>query len=87
MIIEVHVITNARKRELKAESSFLKVKLTSVPREGKANEELVEFLAQSFGVRKADIAIIKGLKEKKKLISVPLSPEEVMAALGSDRRP
>jgi len=76
MIIEVHVITNAKKREIKFEDHCLKVKLTALPKEGKANAELIAFLAHFFGVRKSQVKIAKGEKEKRKLISLPINDEE-----------
>jgi hypothetical protein len=82
MIIEVHVITNAKKRELKLEGAHIKAKITTVPQEGKANKELIEFLADFFGVRKSEIKITKGEREKRKLISLPLDEVEFKRAIG-----
>ncbi len=82
MIIEVHVITNAKKRELKFEGHYLKVKLTALPKEGKANAELIEFFAHFFGVRKSEVKIAKGEKEKRKLISLPINDEEFRHIVG-----
>ncbi len=48
----------------------LKVKLTSPPVEGKANEELIEFLADLLGVRKSDIKILRGGSSKQKTVEV-----------------
>jgi uncharacterized protein len=81
MIIEVHVITNAKKRELRLEGPHLKVKITSVPHEGKANAELIGFLADFFDVRRSKIKIAKGEKERKKLVSIPLDEEEFRRAI------
>jgi hypothetical protein len=81
MIIEVHVITNAKKRELRIEGQHLKAKITSVPREGKANSELIEFLADFFGVRKSEIKIANGERKKRKLISLPLEEGEFRQAI------
>jgi uncharacterized protein (TIGR00251 family) len=81
MIIEVHVITNAKKRELKLEGPHLKIKITSVPHEGKANAELISFLADFFDVRRSEIKIAKGEKERKKLVSIPLDEEEFRRAI------
>jgi len=82
MIVEVHVITNAKKKELKLEGHYLKIKITAMPKEGKANAELIEFLADFFGVRKSEIRIAKGEKEKWKLISLPIDEEEFRRAVG-----
>jgi uncharacterized protein (TIGR00251 family) len=82
MIIEVHVITKAKKRELRLEGTHLKVKITSVPQDGKANAELIEFLADFFGAKKSEIKIVKGEREKRKLISLPLDEGEFRRAVG-----
>ncbi|MCX5808175.1 MAG: DUF167 domain-containing protein [Proteobacteria bacterium] len=66
------VIPNARKREIIREGSGLKVKLTSVPRDGKANEELVEYLSEIFKVKKSEIKILRGEKDRRKVISIPI---------------
>ena len=72
MNIEIKVIPNAKKREIIREGSGLKVKLTSVPRDGKANEELVEYLSKIFKVKKSEIKILRGEKDRRKVISVPV---------------
>jgi hypothetical protein len=81
MIIEVHVITKAKKRELRLEGTHLKAKITCVPQDGKANAELIEFLADFFCVRKSEIKIVKGEREKRKLISLPLDEGEFRQAI------
>ncbi len=72
MNIDVKVITNAKKREISVTDSSLKVKLKSLPRDGRANEELIEYLAECFCVRKSDIHIVRGERERKKVISLPV---------------
>ena len=72
MNIDIKVITNAKKREITALGSVLKVKLTSLPRDGRANEELVEYLSEYFHIRKSEIRIIRGEKEKKKVVTLPI---------------
>ena len=44
----------------------LHVRLKSAPEKGRANAELVELLAKTFGVRKADVEITAGTSSKKK---------------------
>ncbi len=51
-------------------SDALKIKLTSPPVEGKANEELIEFLSDTFKVRKSAIKILKGSSSKQKLVFI-----------------
>lgn len=49
---------------------FLKIYLTAVPVQGKANKELVKLLAGELGISKSKIEIIKGEKNKNKIIEV-----------------
>jgi uncharacterized protein len=79
MNIEIHVITNARKREVLADGTGLKVKLTSQPVEGRANEELVEYLSKLLSVRRSDVKIVRGEKQKNKLVSIPVDGERLAA--------
>jgi uncharacterized protein (TIGR00251 family) len=76
MNIEIKVVTNAKKREIRREGESLRVKLLSLPREGKANGELIETLADLFRVRKSDVKILRGERDRKKLVCVPVSKEE-----------
>jgi len=48
----------------------LKVKLTSPPVDGKANEELIGLLSKTFGAKKRDIKIIRGASSKDKLVEI-----------------
>ena len=87
MNLEVRVLPGARKREIKRDEQGLVIKLVSRPQEGKANRELVEFLAGVFSLRKSEVRIMSGEKGRKKLISLPVRQErfnEVLEAL--DRR-
>jgi uncharacterized protein len=72
MNIEIKVVTNAKKRALFREGIGLKVMLTSLPIEGRANEELVGYLADIFAVKKSEIKVLRGEKTRRKLISIPV---------------
>ncbi|MCX5806676.1 MAG: DUF167 domain-containing protein [Proteobacteria bacterium] len=82
MNIEIKVITNAKKRGFVREGAGLKVKLISLPVEGKANEELVGYLSDIFGVKKSEIKIIRGDKDKKKLVSIPVDEAMIEKVAG-----
>jgi uncharacterized protein len=81
MNIEIKVITNAKKKEISSLGGMVKVKLTSQPVEGKANEELIEFLSSVFHVRKSEIQIIRGQREKKKIVALPIDEETLLTLL------
>ncbi len=69
-IIEIRVVPNAKKNEIKEENQKLKVRLTAPPVDGKANKLLIELLSKYFGVKKSNIIIIKGEKSKNKFIQI-----------------
>ncbi len=70
MILEVKVSPGAKKNLFKEEAAGIKVYLTAPPVEGKANEALIDFLAEHYGIRASRIEIIKGLKSRNKVINI-----------------
>ncbi len=48
----------------------LRIYLTAVPVDGKANKELIKLLSEKLNVGKNKISIIKGEKSKEKIIEV-----------------
>lgn len=77
--ISVRVTTRSPRTELAGilEDGTIKIKLTSPPIDGKANEELVRFLAAIIQIPKTNIEIISGQTNKNKLI--------VLFGIDSDR--
>lgn len=73
MKIEVKVIPAASKVRVAEESGRLKVYLTAPPVDGRANEMLVETLAEYFSVRRSAITVIKGLKSRSKTVNINIS--------------
>jgi uncharacterized protein (TIGR00251 family) len=47
-----------------------KVRLAAPPIEGRANEALAAFLADAFGVRQRDIAIVSGTTARRKVVRI-----------------
>lgn len=54
MLIQIKVTPNAKKEKIKKDGDLYKVYLVSPPRKGKANKELVKFLARYFKVKKME---------------------------------
>jgi uncharacterized protein (TIGR00251 family) len=48
----------------------LKIRITSPPVEGKANDECIRFLADQLNIRRSQIEIIAGHKSRSKTISI-----------------
>jgi hypothetical protein len=71
MKISIKVKPNSRERcvENAGPNEFL-VKVKSPPKEGKANEEVIEALAKYFGVQKSRVVIVSGLRSRQKIVSI-----------------
>jgi uncharacterized protein len=68
-ILELKIFPSSGKQELKAEpSGMLKCFLTSVPEKGKANQELIKFLAKKVGISQGQVVIICGATSRLKKI-------------------
>lgn len=52
------------------ELPFLKIYLTAVPENGKANKKLIELLSETMDVSRNRISIIKGEKGHEKIIEI-----------------
>ncbi|MFN0117644.1 MAG: DUF167 domain-containing protein [Elusimicrobiota bacterium] len=76
MVIRVRVIANAKHSEVMGRlGSVVRVRIAAPAIDGKANEELIQFLAEFFEVRKSSVSILKGEKGKEKIIQVEGKPD------------
>jgi uncharacterized protein (TIGR00251 family) len=67
----VKVIPRASKNQVAGvEGDAIKIRLNAPPVEGKANEALIEFLADELGVRRAQIEIVMGQTSRHKVVRV-----------------
>ncbi|MBI2082435.1 MAG: DUF167 domain-containing protein [Deltaproteobacteria bacterium] len=71
MKISITVKPNARKEGVEkcADGSY-RVLVRAAPVEGKANEAVVETLADYFSVPKSAVLIVKGARGRKKLVEI-----------------
>lgn len=60
----------------------LKVKIAAPPVEGKANKEIVLFLAKALGVTKSAIEVVHGTSGRIKLVEIPDGTD--LSKLGND---
>lgn len=78
--LTIRVTPRARKTEITGfrEDGSLRIRVSAPPVEGKANKELVKFLAKLLGVSKNKIEIVAGEKSLDKIVSImDLSAREV----------
>ena len=70
--LAVKVIPGSAKtefRELMADGTY-KIAIAAAPEKGKANTELIKFLAKEFKVLKSRLIIISGAGERTKLVKI-----------------
>lgn len=70
MMLKIRVIPNAKEARLVREADRLKIYLTAPAQEGRANQALIEFLADTFRVKKRQIVIRQGLALRDKLVEI-----------------
>jgi len=70
--LAVRIVPKASRTEIAGieEDGTLKIRLTAPPVEGKANEELIAFLAQVLDARPEQLEIVAGHNTREKLISI-----------------
>ena len=70
MKLQVKVIAGAKRTLWKEEGAVIKIYLTAPPLDGRANEALIDLLAERYGVKKSSIEIVKGLKSRHKIVNI-----------------
>jgi hypothetical protein len=71
LIFFIRVLAGSSRCEISGiRDDALKIKITSPPIEGRANEECIRFLADQLGIKKSQVQIIAGYKSKIKTVAV-----------------
>jgi len=70
--IAVRIIPRAHKNEVVEvlQDGTIKIRLTSPPIDGRANEALIEFLAELLDISRSRIEIVAGEKGRNKLVTI-----------------
>ena len=70
-ILKIHLQPNAKRNEICGTfDDMIKIAITTLPIDGKANEALIKFLSKELKIPKSNIAITKGLTSKNKIIEI-----------------
>ena len=69
--LALRVTPNAKAESLTIEDGVLKVRVTVVPEDGKANKAVIALLAKALGVSKSSLAIVRGETARDKLVQLP----------------
>jgi len=71
ILLQLHVQPGATRTELAGRhGDALKIRVAGAPVEGKANRELVGFLAETLGVPRGNIVIVRGEAGRRKTVTV-----------------
>ncbi len=69
--LKLRIVPNAKRGEVVGEyGDAVKVKVAAPAVEGKANEALLEFIAEKLQVHRRDLTLVSGEKSRDKLIEV-----------------
>ncbi|HBL23427.1 MAG TPA: DUF167 domain-containing protein [Deltaproteobacteria bacterium] len=82
MNVEIRVIPNAKKNAITRTGDGITVRLTALPLEGRANEELIRYLSDVLKVRKSAIRIVRGEKNRRKVLDIPIDEKLLHTLLG-----
>jgi uncharacterized protein len=71
LVLDLHVQPGAKRSEFAGKhGERLKVRLAAPPVDGKANAELIDFLAAQYGVPKRNVSIESGLSSRQKRVAI-----------------
>jgi uncharacterized protein len=71
LILDLHVQPGASRSEFAGRhGERIKVRIAVPAADGKANESLIEFLAEYFGVARRSITIVSGMRSRRKRVSI-----------------
>lgn len=73
MHLSIKVIPRAKKTEAvgRMADGTLKIRLKAIPEKGRANEELVRFLASELQIDRSQIEVVSGFTDTHKLVKLP----------------
>jgi uncharacterized protein (TIGR00251 family) len=81
--LRLRVVPNAKRSEcVGRHGDAVKVKISAPALEGRANEALIEFLADALDIGRKDIALVSGEKSRDKMVAIEgLDEAEVLKRL------
>ncbi len=67
---------------VKEDQTMLRIALHAPPIDGRANDELIDFLSRQFDLPKSSLEVIRGLQSREKLVrAIGITAEELTHAL------
>ncbi|MFH1485300.1 MAG: DUF167 domain-containing protein [Chloroflexota bacterium] len=86
--IAVWVAPNSQRNEITGfQEGFLRVRIAAPAEKGRANEELVDFLARSLSIPKRNVTLLSGATARRKVVRISgLDREEAIHRLSIAKR-
>jgi uncharacterized protein len=82
-VLRVRVFPKAQESEIAFDGNELQVRVQSVPIDGKANREMVKFLAKRLRIAPSKVILVRGEGSRYKVVQIAeLDLPEVMRRLG-----
>jgi uncharacterized protein (TIGR00251 family) len=84
-LLDIEVSPGASRTETAGVNQWrgtVQVRVASEARDGRANDDLLDFLAQALSVPRRDLRIVKGSRSHRKRLYIPLAVDEVKSRLG-----
>jgi len=76
LLMDVRIIPRAARNQVVGiNNQRLTLQITAAPVDGKANDALIRYLSDLFGVAKSRISIVRGHKGREKTVSISPPPE------------
>jgi uncharacterized protein (TIGR00251 family) len=81
--LAIKVTPNAGRNEIVSlKDGVLHIKIAAPPEKGRANKELIDFLAEKLGIRKSAVLVVKGQTSRHKVIIIEgMGGDEVLKRL------
>lgn len=83
--VSVQVTPNARRSEVSGVvEGVLRIRLQAPPIDGKANEALIRFLAETLGLPRSAVSVAAGHTSRRKIVEISgsgMSGEQIVAAM------
>ena len=71
VLVDIHVVPNASRTQADGlHDNALRVRLKAPPVDGKANQALVAWLAQTLGIPRAQITLVRGQTARRKQLCI-----------------
>lgn len=76
-LVSVNVVPRAKENVVNVRSGSLVVRVTVAAEDGKANERVIELLAEYWGIAKSRLRLVRGQRSRRKQIEVPIGVRHV----------